>query len=75
MSDATKGTTPSVFPTYWESGMTLRAYFAAAALQGMAAGEYWNENFDAENVVHLAAVARVAWLAADAMLKERKEQK
>ena len=58
--------------THYEYGMTLRDYFAAAALQGLLAYSYcsptsgnWQENssqFD---------VARVAYRYADAMLLER----
>ena len=46
----------------WDKGMTLRDYFAAAALQGLLAdggGASWNDD------------AKSAYLAADAMLKAR----
>ena len=51
-------------------GMTMRDYFAAAALQGMAAGAYWAENFNG-SPSHMAPVAQMAYAAADAMLAER----
>ena len=51
-----------VIDSEMEPGMTLRDYFAAAALQGLLAdggGASWNDD------------AKSAYLAADAMLKAR----
>jgi len=56
----------------YESGMSLRDYFAAAALQGMAASEYWSRNFDTNPRTLLINAAEVAYAAADAMLKTRR---
>jgi hypothetical protein len=53
------------------NGMTLRDYFAAKALEGMAAGDYWSENFREQDQAMVSAVARAAYAAADAMLAER----
>ena len=47
----------------WESGMTLRDYFAGQALAGPC-----RQMEDAE------AIAKVAYQIADAMLKERKHK-
>ena len=57
----------------WLVGMTLRDYFAAKAMQGMAASASWECNFDA-NTKYLEEAARVAYMAADAMLAERSKQ-
>ncbi len=51
-------------------GMTLRDYFAGQALQGMASSKYWAENMSEQNNL-LEPVAKVAYMAADAMLAER----
>ncbi len=48
----------------WDKGMTLRDYFAAAALQGMMA------QFDPENELE-HHIAKWSYKAADAMLKAR----
>ena len=66
-----------MFPTeyYKESGgITIRDYFAAAALQGMmAAGDKWSwRDTDAEPAP--SAVANEAYAIADAMIKERSRQ-
>lgn len=65
---------PPAFPSeragLMYQGMTMRDYFAAAALQGMAAGAYWAENFNG-SPSHMAPVAQMAYAAADAMLAER----
>ena len=47
-----------------ESGMTLRDYFAAKAMQSL----LWNQDVDLESKED---VAEVAYAYADAMLKER----
>lgn len=58
--------------TAYESGMTLRDYFAAKAMQGFAVGasgfgdasdEFMNQQFD--------VVARISYLMANAMLRAR----
>lgn len=53
-----------------ESGMSLRDYFAAAALQGFCANQHWNPT----ESVHFANLAEDAFIAADAMLKEREDK-
>lgn len=55
-------------------GMSLRDYFAAAALQGMAASDYWSANFDAQDTPSLKAAVEVAFAAADAMLAAREKK-
>ena len=51
---------------YGRSGMTLRDYFAAAALQG------WIASVPADQHIHEGAVAKRVYLMADAMLKARR---
>jgi hypothetical protein len=61
----TKETNPQAFPSNQNSvGMTLRDYFAAAAMQGIIA------NPDASLLTFEEVSAR-AWAQADAMLKAR----
>ncbi len=50
-------------------GLTKREYFAGLAMQGMAASQYWAENFN-NNEDDLKNMAYVAVKAADALLKE-----
>ena len=50
-----------------ESGMTLRDYFAAKAMQGMYAGNVCSTNGD------VGAYAQAAYSIADAMLAEREK--
>ena len=59
MSKKTGG--PAFPRTQWpnETGMTLRDYFAAKAMQALAQGNYFD------------ATARQAYMIADAMLKAR----
>lgn len=55
-------------------GMTLRDYFAAAALQGWIASNVDpDDELDTERVFreHAEAVAKAAYVYADAMLEER----
>ncbi len=52
---------------YQEPGMTLRDYFAAKAMQEIISGMLIPEN----NAIPEARVANLAYLMADAMLKER----
>jgi len=66
----------TAFPTeYNDSGMTLRDYFAAAALQGEVGGEDFGGEISlfrsAENA---QLMARRAYRLADAMLAARKEE-
>lgn len=59
-----KDTGGPAFPrTQWpnETGMTLRDYFAAKAMQALAQGNYFD------------ATARHAYMIADAMLKAREQ--
>lgn len=56
----------------WEKnhGMSLRDYFAAKAMQA------WIEtckDFDGEDPSHADSLARVAYIQADSMLKEREK--
>lgn len=51
----------------WESGMTLRDYFAAKAMQGMISAIPY-DRFDVQESI----TAKTAYSIADAMLKERK---
>ena len=48
------------------SGMTLRDYFAAKAMQGLLTNPYWDD-------ATYAKITREAYTAADAMLAARKE--
>ena len=65
----------SAFPVVFEHeeataechGMSLRDYFAAAALQGFCANQRWNPI----ESIHFANLAEDAFIAADAMLKAR----
>lgn len=59
---------PSADSRYNESGMTLRDYFAAKVLQGMAA----RDAFDSGQATPDQR-ARLAYIDADAMLKARKQ--
>lgn len=52
-------------PNTHEFGMTLRDYFAAKAMQGFAADPGMGS-------ISAAEIAKIAYLWADAMLKERK---
>lgn len=69
----------AAFPTFNaishcdEGGMTLRDYFAAKALQGMASSSYWGDSVDADEG-NLSMVATHAYAMADAMLSAREQQ-
>lgn len=54
-----------------QQGMTLRDYFAAKALQGLAANSQWLENSQANTGDSVTAIAMAAYEAADAMLTAR----
>lgn len=47
--------------------MTMRDYFAAAALHGFCANQHWNPT----ESIHFANLAEDAFIAADAMLRAR----
>ena len=51
-------------------GLSIRAEFAKAAMQGLASSAYWSENFDSAKPQHLAGMAEAAVKAADALLAE-----
>lgn len=54
-------------------GLTKRELFAAMAMQGMAASEFWEENMQADRAggdSMVREVAHIAVLAADALLAE-----
>jgi hypothetical protein len=55
--------------TPYKSGMTLRDYFAAKAMQGAIAHGLFNA--DKANVGYAEYVAHIAYVYADAMLKAR----
>lgn len=50
---------------YWATGMTLRDYFAAKAMQGMIGGAWPTTSPDQEDI------ARFSYEMADAMLRAR----
>ena len=53
-----------------QSGMTLRDYFAAAALQGLLGNSEFHVETDVESEIP-NAIAKYSYEAADAMLKAR----
>jgi hypothetical protein len=64
---------PNAFPVFFEGyqdGMTLRDYFAAAAMQGIFASNTEHDHAD-EHIFD--AVAEAAYKQADAMLKAREQ--
>ncbi len=81
MKDTEEPAFPSVVPKEWERvnfGMTLRDYFAAAALQGILAGKASNETFWEDDWCFVLPktpemTAAQAYERADAMLAERKK--
>ena len=64
--DSVNQNTPSL-------GMTRRDWLAGLAMQGMAAGPYWCENFTADKPEFLSAVAVAAYAMADAIISEGKK--
>lgn len=56
--------------TKWDQGMTLRDWFAGQIVAGMAASQYWSENFQNMEVM-LDYATRTAYAAADSMMKAR----
>ncbi len=75
----TKNTGGPAFPNDYglnfseKQGMTLRDYFAAKAMQGMAAGPFWCENVQSK-ANYMTDLANEAYAMADAMLKAREQQ-
>ena len=61
--------TEATSATFASSGMTLRDYFAAKAMEGLYAS---NTEHDHEDAHIFDAVAEAAYKQADAMLKARK---
>ena len=55
-------------------GLTKREYFAAMAMQGMAASNYWAENFNDQIESYMPAAMKVAVKAADALITALNEQ-
>lgn len=53
-------------------GMTLRDYFAAAAMQGWLASFGENSSHPADNMGGVEKVAHKSYVLAEAMIKERK---
>ena len=53
------------FPSEISSGMTLRDYFAAKAMQALLSDSDWRQDMDIKDT------ALAAYKTADAMLKER----
>jgi hypothetical protein len=69
-TDTDKPKNPETFPLttdYFRGGMSLRDYFAAAAITGFIANP--------QNSGHVNFVAKVAYEVADAMLIVREEEK
>ena len=67
--------TPAFPRTQWpnETGMTLRDYFAAKALQGMCANSNDDHNpYEMEYEDYAIIIAKSAYQLADAMLEARK---
>jgi hypothetical protein len=61
------------FPGNRFEGMDLRDYFAAKAMQGMAANPNDDHDFESESYhEYITEVAKCAYLIADAMIEERK---
>jgi len=57
-----------------QKGMTLRDYFAAAAMQGLCHGWEYCDLIDMSNkILKPVAIPRAAYIIADAMLAARKE--
>lgn len=82
MTDAIKPQNPSAFPRPMteipngafddgENGMTLRDYFAAKAMQGILAGNYYNAILT--NNGEDSFIVERAYELADAMLAEREK--
>ncbi len=62
MSDSIVADDDAPRPSRYVANMTLRELFAAKAMQGMCSGVHWPDPKD------FPEIARLAWLAADAML-------
>ena len=64
------------FPDKYETGMTLRDYFAAKAMQSVLSNQTFLETVlrDAQvGTIASDAVSRTAFVMADAMLKQREK--
>lgn len=57
--------------TSWYPGMTLRDYFAAKAMQGLAATLYYENYSDDSQIIHRT---KIAYQVADAMMEARKQE-
>lgn len=57
-----------------QGGLTKREYFAAMAMQGLAASNYWAENFT-EKEEHLSKAILISVKAADELLKQLEQTK
>ena len=75
MTNESKDTGGPAFPRPGDfnpqTGMTLRDYFAAKAMQGLIGCSDWRESMDEHNASDFTAFS--AYVMADAMLKARKE--
>lgn len=72
MSDKQINDGGPAFPGVSSSGMTLRDYFASAALNGIIAGKYHVDTMhNPTDKVLLRSVADVAYVLADAMIAAR----
>jgi hypothetical protein len=55
---------------FFDIGMTLRDYFAAQIITGMASNDYWAQNINGDSTSMVGA-ARVAYQMADTMMEVR----
>lgn len=55
---------------YHQSGITTRTYIATKIMAGMAASDYWSQNFDDRKSELLAGATKAAVAAADALIEE-----
>ena len=63
---------PVVHNNWHRTGMSLRDYFAAKAMQGLISCPDWRENVGEEEGIDASdCTARAAYMMADAMLKAR----
>ena len=70
---------PTAFPWMHKditcTGMTLRDYFAARAMQALLSDPEWRENLDVETPLEPSEfTAQSAYLMADAMIKARGQE-
>lgn len=57
--------------TSWYPGMTLRDYFAAKAIQGLAVSLFYGGYHDDSDIIH---GTKLAYQIADAMMEARKQE-